>query len=306
MNTLKGVVLFLLLAFCASADESHVNVLYPTDGDVQGETSVNVVMEIKNGGFDLIRIITPMEQTEIVPKAQKKTECKSVSLKLGENRVIVRVYKEGKLLQESDKDVFVVSELNKFYKYPPKGYARSYFHDQKSENACASCHDMSVNETEGRAFVDITKSNCFTCHKNITKEKYAHAPAANWLCTSCHEKNDSQKTKYGVKKPIIEACFDCHQENKEQWSAAKYRHEPLDTGECDRCHNPHSSPYSMFLRQEVNYICIGCHKNKNMHAINGVSACMGNMGKSICTECHTPHATNRPVFLKEGVQRSVK
>lgn len=297
----RAALLFCLSAFWLFAQDTAIEVLLPEDNRLQSELTLSVVLRADKTSVDMIKITTPAESISFGVKSKKETECKSVSLRLGENRVVIQAYKNGVLVDEKVRSVYVQSELYHQFKYPPQKYAKNYFHNEANEKACSKCHDMSVNETKGVAFLDITKSNCYECHKKINKEKYAHAPSANWLCTSCHKESKEGVSKYLTKEPAVASCFECHKENEELWSSAKYHHEPLDSGHCNRCHNPHSGPYSMFIRKEVNQICLGCHKEKEMEArVSKNSACAGVSHGGECIECHTPHASNRQFFLKKS------
>ncbi|MDQ1263411.1 MAG: hypothetical protein QG559_412 [Campylobacterota bacterium] len=296
---LRVVLLFCISAVSLFAEDKSIEILAPFDKHLQKELTVNVVMKFDKKNFDTIKISTPAQMLELNVSSSKSTECKNVSLKLGENIIIIGGYKNGLLVDEKKRTVYVESQLYHQFKYPPQKFVKTYFHNEKNEKICAQCHDMSVNEVKGVAFADVTKSNCYTCHKSINKEKYGHAPSTNYLCTSCHNESNAE-SKYITKEPSNESCFECHDENKELWGSAKYGHEPLDSGNCTRCHNPHSSPYSMFTRKSVNDICIGCHKDKSVEAMNGSkSACNGAKNNKVCTECHTPHASNQPFFLKK-------
>lgn len=295
---------FLVLAIfftAAFAEGKFMQILTPKQNHLQTELTLNIVLEVDKKRVDTIKIRTPLEDISIDIKSKKKTECKNIELRFGENRVDIRAYKESVLVAQEVRDVYVSSELYHQFRYPPKKYSHTYFHNQEGEKLCAKCHDMSVNEVENVAFKDITKSNCYGCHKSINKEKYAHAPSANWLCTSCHKESKEDLSKYLTKEPAYASCFECHEESKETWSSAKYRHEPLDYGRCDKCHNPHSSAYPMFIRKEVNLICLECHKDKH---IGQNFACSGANEGDLCTECHTPHASNQPFFLKKRSKRA--
>lgn len=288
------------------AQNNSFNVVYPQDNTLHTELTLNVVIEAHSQNFDTLKIVTPIEQIDIDLNNEKSIYCKGISLKLGENRITVRSYKNKKFISEKIKHVYVSSQLYHQYKYPPIKYKNSHFHNDKNEAKCLTCHDMSVNEVEDVAFKDVTKSNCYKCHKNITKEKYGHAPAVNWLCTSCHHIKSKDKSKYGIVEPVSKSCFHCHKENKELWDASRYRHEPLDSGHCNKCHNSHSSPYEMFLRKSVNEICTGCHKDKHTRALPIKNSKCGFNDKKQCTDCHTPHSTNRPFFLKEVLDEVTK
>lgn len=298
---IRVALLFCLSAFGLFAQNEVLEVLTPVENRLQSELTMNLVVKIDKNSVDSVKIVTPMEQFELDLTSKKETECKNISLRLGENRIAIQAYKKGVLVDEKRREVYVSSELYHQFRYPPQKYLKSYFHNEKNEKVCSKCHDMSVNEIEGVAFVDVTKSNCYGCHKNINQEKYAHAPSANWLCTSCHKESKSGTSKYLTKEPVDLSCFECHKENEELWSNAKYRHEPLDSGNCNKCHNPHSGPYSMFIRKDVNEICLGCHKDKHIKARESKnSSCSGTNYGDLCIECHTPHASNRPFFIKKG------
>lgn len=302
---LRAALLLCVSTLGISADEKSIEVIAPMENHLQSELTLNVVAKVDKNSFDAIKIATPMEKIDINLSSSKSTECKNISLRFGENRIVVSGYKNGVLVDEKKRDVYVSSQLYHQFKYPPQKYSKNYFHNDSNEKICAECHDMRVNEIKGVAFVDVKKSNCYGCHKNINKEKYAHAPSANYLCTSCH--SEKNKSKYLTLQPANKSCFKCHEENEELWNNAKYHHEPLDSGDCNRCHNPHSSPYSMFVRQEVNEICMGCHKDKVMQAmkVKG-STCTGDGYETICTKCHTPHASNQPFFLKKTSNKAIK
>lgn len=298
---IRAVLIFCLSALWLFAQGVVLEVLTPEDSSLQSEQTLNVVLKLDKNSVDSIKIITPIEHISLGVESKKETECKNISLRLGENRVAIQAYKRGVLVDEQVRNIYVSSELYHQFRYPPQKYEKTYFHNEVNEKACSKCHDMSVNEVKGVAFVDTTKSNCYVCHKNINKEKYAHAPSANWLCTSCHMESKKGVSKYLTKEPAVASCFECHKENEELWNSVKYRHEPLDSGRCEKCHNPHSGPYNMFIRKEVNQICLGCHKDKNIEIMQSQnSACAGIRDGGQCTECHTPHASNRPFFLKKG------
>jgi len=280
------------------ADKDSFNVIYPQDNRLQTELTLNVVIETSASNFDAIKIVTSKEQIDIDLNSSKSMHCKNILLRLGENRISVRSYKNKKFVTEKIRHVYVTSQLYHQYKYPPEIYKKNYFHNDTNEVKCLICHDMSVNEQKGVAFIDVTKSNCYQCHKNLTKEKYAHAPAVNWLCTSCHNTKTKEESKYTALEPVNDSCFECHKENQELWGNAKYHHEPLDAGNCNKCHNPHSSPYNLFLRKPVNQICVGCHKDKHIRARENKNSKCGYNDKKLCTSCHTPHASNKAFFLK--------
>lgn len=288
------------------ANDSLLKISYPKDNTLQRETTLNTIINISSKSIDEIKVISAFGESKINVIDSKVIYCKNVRLRLGENSIIVRAYKNKVKVDEQTTRVYVKSEIYYEYKFPPKKYKQNFFHNDANEVKCVKCHDMSVNETEGVPFMDVNESNCYECHSNITNEKYAHAPAVNWLCTSCHNgkpgsDNIQSKglSKHIAPEPVNQECFRCHQKNLKLWNSYKYRHAPLDSGRCNKCHNPHSSPYKMFVRKPVDQICLGCHKDKHIKAqVVKNSECAGTSIGKKCIECHSPHASDRPFFLK--------
>lgn len=306
------IVYLLILIFISSnffglnAKEQDLKIVSPKNNKLQYEVSVNIVLDVNTQNINKIKIISPKDRKEITTNADKTTYCKSISLVLGENLININSYKNDLIVDKQTINIYVKSQIHREYRYEPKIYKQTFFHTDKNEAKCSKCHDMSSNEQDGIAFIDITESNCYQCHNTITKEKYAHAPAVNWLCTSCHNGKvgvDNSKyeglSKYIAPEPVNESCFKCHKDNKKLWNNYRYRHDPLDSGRCNKCHNPHSSPYNNFVRKPVDQICLGCHKDKHIKAQALNSKCAGSSKNKRCIVCHAPHASNKAFFLRE-------
>ncbi len=306
----KVLKYFLILLVCVNitnlfGNDSIVSISYPKDKSISYEDSLSVVMDVKVKDVDVLTIITSKSEENIDLKGDKKTYCKTITLRLGDNTISVRAYKNGVMVDEDIRKIYLAADIYKQFKYPPKNYKQNFFHTDKKESKCINCHDMTLNETPGIAFIDVTKSNCYQCHNKLTSYKYAHAPAVNWLCTSCHtgEAGEDNKDKQGLSKylpplPVNKECYRCHKSNKKLWDSYRYRHDPLDSGRCDKCHNPHSSPYSMFVRKPIDNICMGCHSNK--HSIDetqNYTIYTGLDTSKDCIKCHSPHAANEAFFL---------
>lgn len=305
VHNLLIVIFFIPLS--TLANESTLELSYPKNNSLLRNTNINLVMNVKPEHIDEIKIFTPLLKIKIKSNDKKSIYCKNIALKLGENTISVRSYKRDKIVDEEVIKVYVRAEIYSEYKFPPKAYKQNFFHNSSNEKQCTKCHNMSLNEMKGIAFLDVKESNCYQCHSNITNEKYAHAPAVNWLCTSCHngkvgsdnKKNDGL-SKYIAPEPVNITCFRCHKTNLKLWNTYKYKHEPLDSGRCNKCHNPHASPYKMFIRKPVNSICLGCHKDKHIKASDfSNTKCKVNDKNMNCIECHSPHASSKRFFLKD-------
>ncbi|WP_295023014.1 cytochrome c3 family protein [Sulfurimonas sp.] len=277
------------------------------DKKIFHEQYVSVTIKLNNKNISKVLIVT--DKNEHYP-IELTTQCdnvcsKIIKLRLGENSIRVEGYIGEELAYEVKNELYCASQAFREYKEAPIKYKERFFHTDKNEKLCAECHDMSNNEQKKVAFVDVKDSNCFVCHKAITLDRYAHAPSANWLCTSCHtgeienkSKNIIEKSKFIAPKQIASACFSCHDKNKQSWDTKKHKHFPVEAGMCTRCHNPHSSDNKMFLRVNSSFLCLECHADKKLsQQIRGNSKCPGEQ-KDGCTECHNPHASDYRFLLK--------
>ncbi|MCK9373183.1 MAG: hypothetical protein M0P91_08290 [Sulfuricurvum sp.] len=297
-----GVVIFGLWA------SEGVEILHPVDKKIHHEAYTGLTVKVHDRNISKILILTDRNERYTLEMTRECDDVCSKTVKLhpGENTIRVWGYKGEHLAYEAKSELYYVSQSLKGYKVPPKFYKETFFHTDKSEKECEQCHDMSLNEMKGVAFVDVEESNCYMCHKKTTTGKYAHAPAVNWVCSSCHSgkreekgKRVSEMSKYHVPDPIHVICYGCHEKNKEIWDRKKYRHLPFDAGLCNKCHNPHASEHSMFIREVPNVLCTECHGDKKFPpSMRDNSRCPGTQEPS-CVKCHNPHASDNPYFLDE-------
>ena len=91
------------------------------------------------------------------------------------------------------------------------------------------------------------KSSCYSCHKKLTSRKKVHAPSEKWVCNYCHQDVGMPYQRFETPLPIANTCFSCHEYRKRIWSNKKYFHGPTSIGQCNICHNPHSSNNIFFL-----------------------------------------------------------
>lgn len=318
-NSIKKIIFILIIPFSLLAEDTQIfRVINPLKADISQENISSFVVEADAKNIDKIIITTDVNATYILEvKAGRSHYCKAVELHLGENSVSIAGYKNNKLIKEEKQMVFLESKVDKEYRYPPQIYTKNFFHNKSNEKICANCHDMSVNEAEGTPFEDVKKSNCYLCHSSITKKKHSHAPAVNWLCTSCHNgevgiynKADNTKTKYSVPDPIDTLCLSCHDINKEEWKDKRFKHEPAESGRCNKCHNSHASDNENYLRVSSWELCTGCHKDKidGTHIVKTFGRAShpthkvkdpSRPGKELgCESCHNPHASNAPSLLQ--------
>jgi predicted CXXCH cytochrome family protein len=84
---------------------------------------------------------------------------------------------------------------------------------------------------------------------------------------------------------------------------AAFVHEPLRTGECIACHDPHGGPDRTFLKAgSARMLCRQCHED----VIGNRVSVHGPVAAGACAACHTPHASPYPNLLRaEGPELCV-
>lgn len=284
-----------------------LEILPPTDKKIYHEAFAGITVKLNDRNITRVLLLTdkneryPLELTR-----ECDTVCsKTIKLHPGENSVRAWGYIGEKLVYEAKSEFYHVSQVLKGYKDPPLKYKELPFHTDENEKKCAECHDMRVNEQKGIAFVDVRESNCYICHKEIATDKYAHAPAVNWLCTGCHSgktgiknKELAGKSKFIAPEPVGQTCYGCHDKNKEVWGSKEYKHLPVEAGYCTKCHNPHASENHMFVRETSKVLCLECHGDKKLSSqMRGDSKCLGAEAPT-CLKCHNPHASDHKYFLE--------
>ncbi len=317
-----------------------LQIVQPYKNSIYYEDTASVVIQINSDVVKNLKIITYSQVFQLDPdekvlnkqkKQRRKKEvfqfplksgkdfyCKTVNLRYGKNLIqVIATTKEGKEIKKSV-EVYLTSPILRAYKYPPPKYQKIFFHTDQKEKLCISCHDMSVNEKKGVAFEDVSQSNCYKCHKSLTtRYKYGHAPAQNWLCTTtCHTGNTGRlnkrwtsKSKYIWPEPQGDECYKCHKEKREEWENKRFHHDPVIAGVCDKCHNPHSSPYRYFLRKPSWNLCTTCHEDKVLrghitftflgksHPTKGYKDPSNPKRELSCISCHEAHNSDNNFML---------
>ncbi|WP_415398026.1 cytochrome c3 family protein [Sulfurimonas sp. CS5] len=314
------IILIMIFSSSVFADENNkFNLINPPQNHISEDGIVSIVISANHNNVDYLKITTNIDEINVNINSKRTTYCESIELSLGINNILISGYKDEKIVKEEVANVYVSSKVYKDYKYPPDKFDKKYFHTEEKEKICSQCHDMSNNEVNGVAFTDVSDSNCYQCHNKIVKKKYAHAPAVNWLCTSCHNSDvgmhnlyDKGKSKFIAPDPISLRCFSCHKELKSEWEQKRFIHEPTDSGRCNKCHNPHASNNPNYLRIPVWKLCTSCHKDKindshvvktfsnKKHPTRGVND-PSRPGKELsCISCHNPHVSNTAYLLESG------
>ncbi len=316
----------LFVAFSGNAEEttSSFNIIQPLDKTRYTGENSTFVFDAALENVDTIVITQDNDKTTTLKvKASRKTYCKTIKLHIGENKILVSSYKDGKLLNTYKRNFYFFSEL---FEGANEDDAENFkirnFHTDEKEDRCKSCHDMTSNvPTNNEALDDVTKTTCYKCHNSMLDTKNTHAPAANWLCLNCHDGKvgkynieSGSPSKYSAPDPIAKNCAVCH-DTVEGWMASKYEHGPVVNGRCIICHNPHGSDNEFFLRKHIWDLCTTCHTEKAIpgnHIIasfvfqrnGGAHPTKGAMDparpgrKFVCTSCHNPHGSEGIFLLR--------
>jgi len=95
-------------------------------------------------------------------------------------------------------------------------------------------------------------------------------------------------------------CFGCHDQKPFTKNVV---HQPVAKGDCAICHNPHVAKYKGLMQQEVDKLCLSCHRT-----IGVVTKKTSQVHKPVldgqCLECHDPHSSAVRGLLKEKNQKA--
>lgn len=144
------------------------------------------------------------------------------------------------------------------------------------------------------------KCNNPECHATEMSKEVVHSAIEDG-CDTCHELNGegehplSEGEEFILTSEREELCLDCHDIGEE----GAIMHDPVESGDCIACHNPHSSSNEYLLKAEVDArLCEGCHdldywQNKKSH---------GPVAAGKCLVCHQPHYSKNNMLLIKSSQ----
>jgi len=133
------------------------------------------------------------------------------------------------------------------------------------------------------------------CHPKMLKAKIIH-PAAE-SCGDCHlavavPHPQKGKRTFKFAEQGAGLCRMCHTAGP----AKKYVHDPVKSGECTSCHDPHESGEAKLLVQPKEGLCATCHSELTKFKFMHGPAAVGD-----CGACHVPHdSDNKALLVKKG------
>ncbi|WP_457595054.1 cytochrome c3 family protein [Hydrogenimonas sp.] len=332
-------LLFLgwLVAGATNLMAVQFEILEPKNRSIYDDAFATVVVKTDSADVKEVEIETALNRVYVFkPKSESDYYCKTVRLKLGENRITVKVVAADGNVSQKSVDLFYRSEVYEGADEAPYTYKKFFFHNDANEKVCAECHNMKPDfekaakktiKAGGALTADVEvlenpqESNCYECHEPLTSRKNGHAPSVNFMCTVCHtgkaaENNllDEGKSRYLQPDPIMDRCFQCHERVEEIMKHNRSDHGPTKLGRCNKCHNPHSSPNPFFLRKPIWKLCTTCHaekasgkhvissfvysRNKGGHPTRGRPDPSRPGRELVCSSCHNPHGSKGPFLLR--------
>lgn len=274
-------------------------IITPQPQSILREEFVSVVFRVDPKDVKDIQLSVNGEVEKLRVDKGRRVYCKSVRIKPGENKILVKVTRTDERSEEKLVRVFMTSQVFPDGNIPPEGFRVNRFHIGKNESLCTECHKLK----EGAG-----PESCRECHGKLVSREVAHPPAMIG-CTLCHA--GGKDSRYAWNDPIADTCFMCHGDKKEIWYSKKYMHGPPSTGKCYICHNPHSERRRFFLKKQIVDLCTTCHSEKreekhplvgfvyaSAHPITGKPDPARQGRELSCTSCHEPHASNFRFFFQ--------
>ena len=159
---------------------------------------------------------------------------------------------------------------------------------------CRGCHSAMVNEAFSKSRIHwplLDQKGCLSCHQpHAARQKKLLNVAEARLCGQCHKDTIDWQQKLAEKATQEKAAA-----SKIRSEKGTFTHEPVQSGSCLACHQPHASDSLRLMRQaSVVEGCGGCHDwlKHNSHPMGDKYLDMRNKNLSVdCLSCHQAHGT---------------
>jgi predicted CXXCH cytochrome family protein len=174
-----------------------------------------------------------------------------------------------------------------------------FVHKPVADGDCIGCHNPHGGESKkflhGRTMSEL----CNRCHSDVAAQrKMAHGPVGGGACDSCHQPHSSKFPKL-VNAQGSELCFNCHDQMKGQFAAAKFVHKAVtEKGQCLDCHEVHASDHVAQLKTDPLTLCTSCHEPVKQVVIASEFKHSATVTGKACLNCHAPHGGNRAKLMK--------
>ncbi len=193
-----------------------------------------------------------------------------------------------------------------------RGILYDEVHAPVAENKCTECHG-----TPGSPNALKTKKQgialCRDCHKDMVNQTFSknrvHWPLVDKTgCLNCHRPHGSKQKKL-LQGTVADTCGKCHADTVklQEWSIKNPKNkglcEPIKTGNCIACHNPHAADNVLLIAQSdiTKDLCGKCHEwqTHSTHPLGEKVIDPRNKNLTVeCLSCHQAGGTgNKPAML---------
>ncbi|MEK7705561.1 MAG: cytochrome c3 family protein [Myxococcota bacterium] len=140
---------------------------------------------------------------------------------------------------------------------------------------------------------------CRSCHndklKGFLSQRRGHAPVLSADgCLHCHSPHASKDVGL-LRSNGVAVCGECHADTLARQRTAATKHEPVEKGECNKCHLPHGGDAPLYLRGgDTIELCGICHdwQKHSTHPIGPKRIDPRNKNLTMqCLSCHRAHGT---------------
>jgi predicted CXXCH cytochrome family protein len=173
-------------------------------------------------------------------------------------------------------------------------------HKPVASRMCNQCHDDPTSATPLRVKKEGFEL-CRGCHNammnGVLDKKQVHWPLLSKEgCLTCHSPHAAPRKGLLKAEPLV-LCGKCHADTLQRQVKSVTKHEPVMTGMCTSCHDPHSSDYQLLTKQattigdkvrdprnkNLTVQCLSCHRS---HGTDFKGMLPFPSTTDLCTECH--------------------
>jgi DmsE family decaheme c-type cytochrome len=239
-------------------------------------------------------------------KFVRKMSMKSIIKTIVFSLLLVSVFWGCETLKESkpiipiqEYETMLMGRLDANYIGTDNCLSACHFHDKIRRDFEASTMGAQISSESHLPLV-----NCESCHgpgslavEGLTKEKVAQDDAEGYFTQCNYDTLIDLKSLPAQAKSLI--CLKCHSTNAtfnlHNWNAGAHS---INDVSCSDCHNPHAGPVLVTEPNEVEDMCVRCHRKQAVE-FSLPSHHPVREKRIFCTDCHEPHGTITENLLRE-------
>jgi predicted CXXCH cytochrome family protein len=159
---------------------------------------------------------------------------------------------------------------------------------------CRGCHNTMMNETLGKNRIHwplLDKKGCGNCHEpHASSQKKLLNAGIKTLCAKCHTDTMAVQEKLTEREKQEKAAA-----QKGQVIKGALTHQPIQEGNCQACHSPHSADRALLMKGSSTIdLCGTCHDwlKHTSHPMGEKATDQRNKNLRVdCLSCHKSHGT---------------